>query len=103
MGAFLVMGGLGLALGLFLAFSADFLYVEMDMRYDTIMELLPQVNCGACGFPGCAGFTNGILEGKVNTLGLCKPGSKGEGLVDLREYLKNTPGPDGVAIDLPVK
>lgn len=103
MGAFLVMGGLGLALGLFLAFSADFLYVEMDMRYDTIMELLPQVNCGACGFPGCSGFTNGILEGKVNTLGLCKPGSKGEGLVDLREYLKNTPGPDGVAIDLPVK
>lgn len=103
MGAFLVMGGLGLALGLFLAFSADFLYVEMDMRYDTIMELLPQVNCGACGFPGCAGFTDGILTGKVNTLGLCKPGSRGEGLVDLREYLKNTPGPDGVSIDLPVK
>jgi electron transport complex protein RnfB len=103
MGAFLVMGGLGLALGLFLAFSADFLYVEMDMRYDTIMELLPQVNCGACGFPGCAGFTDGILTGKVSTLGLCKPGSRGEGLVDLREYLKNTPGPDGVVIDLPVK
>lgn len=103
MGAFVVMGGLGLALGLFLAFSADFLYVEMDMRYDTIMELLPQVNCGACGFPGCAGFTDGILTGKVNTLGLCKPGSRGEGLVDLREYLKNTPGPDGASIDLPVK
>jgi Na+-translocating ferredoxin:NAD+ oxidoreductase subunit B len=103
MASFAVMGGLGLLLGLLLAFASDLLYVEMDTRYDTIMELLPQVNCGACGFPGCAGFTNGILEGKVNTLGLCKPGSKGEGLVDLREYLKNTPGPDGNVIDLPVK
>jgi Na+-translocating ferredoxin:NAD+ oxidoreductase subunit B len=101
--AFLVMGGLGLVLGLFLAFSSEFLYVEMDTRYERIMELLPQVNCGACGFPGCSGFTDGILSGKVPTLGLCKPGSRGDGLVELHEYLKSTPGPDGNAINIPVK
>lgn len=97
-GAIAVLGGLGLLLGLILAVADKVFYVEPDLRYDRIMELLPQVNCGACGYPGCAGFTDGILEGEVKNLGDCKPGKKGPNMPILQQYLQETPGPDGEVI-----
>lgn len=97
-GAVAVLGGLGLLLGIGLAIADKVFYVEPDNRYDRIMELLPQVNCGACGYPGCAGFTDGILEGEVKELSLCKPGKKGENMETLKQYLEETPGPDGSTI-----
>ena len=98
--ALLILGGLGLVLGLGLAFASEAFYVEEDLRMEKLMELLPGVNCGACGYPGCAGFAEGILEGEVEKLTSCKPGAKGEGLPQIQTYLAETPGPEGDTINI---
>ena len=95
----LVLGGMGLLLGLGLAYAADVLKVEVDERIEKVIELLPGYNCGACGYPGCAGFGEAIVEGEVKELGLCKPG-KDEHYNGIIEYLKNTPGPDGSIVEV---
>ncbi|KFZ26682.1 MAG: Electron transport complex protein rnfB [Candidatus Izimaplasma bacterium HR2] len=97
MAAFITLGVMGLVLGLGLAFAADYLKVEIDERIQTITDLLPQYNCGACGFPGCAGFAEGIVEGTVEKLTDCKPG-KDEHYNPILEYIKDHPNPDGSLI-----
>lgn len=96
---FAVLGGLGLLLGLGLAYAAEIFKVEVDERIEKVIELLPGYNCGACGYPGCAGFGEGIVEGEVEKVSLCKPG-KDEHYNAIIEYLKNTPGPDGNTMDV---
>lgn len=96
---FLILGGLGLILGLGLAYAAEIFKVEIDERIEKVITLLPGYNCGACGYPGCAGFGEGIVEGEVKNVSLCKPG-KDEHYNAIIEYLKNTPGPDGKTIEV---
>ncbi len=100
MWAFIILGAIGLVLGLGLAIADEAFYVEEDNRLEKVIELLPGVNCGACGYPGCGGFAEGILAGEVEKLTNCKPGSKGDGLAQIQEYLKNTPGPEGDTINI---
>ena len=69
----------------------------IDERIQTINDLLPQYNCGACGFPGCAGFAEAIVEGEVEKLSDCKPG-KDEHYNTILEYIKDHPNPDGSLI-----
>lgn len=96
---FSVLGGLGLFLGLGLAYAADVFKVEIDIRIEKVTELLPGYNCGACGYPGCAGFSEGIVEGEVANVSDCKPG-KDEHYNAIIEYLKATPGPDGSIVEV---
>lgn len=41
------------------------LHVEEDPRIDAAHQLLPQSNCGACGFPGCLGLAEAMVEGSA--------------------------------------
>jgi RnfABCDGE-type electron transport complex B subunit len=41
------------------------LQVDEDPRIDAAHQLLPQTNCGACGFPGCLGFAEAMVAGSV--------------------------------------
>ncbi|MFQ5548744.1 MAG: RnfABCDGE type electron transport complex subunit B [Woeseia sp.] len=41
------------------------LHVEEDPRIDAAHQLLPQTNCGACGFPGCLGLAEAMVEGSA--------------------------------------
>jgi electron transport complex protein RnfB len=54
--AILSLGGIGLVAAVALGFAAKKFAVEVDPRELAILEVLPNVNCGACGYPGCAGF-----------------------------------------------
>lgn len=67
------MGGVGLVLALVLAVADKKLAVKEDPRVEKAIEVLPGVNCGACGFAGCAAFAAALVEGKVSPNG-CKPG-----------------------------
>jgi len=95
--ATITLAVLGLLLGLGLAFAADKLKVEVDERLTKVEELLPGYNCGACGYPGCSGFAEGIMEGEVDKLSNCKPG-KDTNYNAIIEYLKDHPNPDGSII-----
>jgi electron transport complex protein RnfB len=71
----LALGALGLLFGSGLAFAAKKFAVEVDPRVEAINALLPHANCGACGQPGCAGYADAIVAGRVPP-DKCTPGGK---------------------------
>ena len=71
--AIAVLGGLGLIFGLVLALAAKAFYVEEDPRLEQLCEALPGANCGGCGYPGCSGYAQAVLEGKA-PIGSCASG-----------------------------
>jgi len=50
------------------------MYVKVDERIANLQESLPGVNCGACGYPGCAGYAAALLSGECKKTNLCTPG-----------------------------
>lgn len=71
--AILMMSVLGLSLGLLLGVAGKFLHVEIDTRIEQITAMLPGLNCGACGYPGCAGLATALVDGDAKSPTLCKP------------------------------
>ncbi len=69
----ILLGGLTLIFGTFLVFSAEKFKVKKDERVEKIHEILPGIDCGACGAPGCAAFAQGVVEGTYGVNG-CKAG-----------------------------
>ena len=69
----LILGGCGVLAGVLLTAAAKVFYVEVDERVEKISEALPQANCGACGYAGCADYASAIVEKGAPT-NLCKPG-----------------------------
>jgi electron transport complex protein RnfB len=99
MAATITLAIMGLVLGLGLAFAAEIFHVEADKRLEEIEAMLPGYNCGACGYPGCSGFAEGIVNGEVDKLTMCKPG-KDEHYDPILEYIKDHPNPDGSLIQV---
>jgi Na+-translocating ferredoxin:NAD+ oxidoreductase RNF subunit RnfB len=69
----ILMGALGLVFGALLAYASIKFFVKTDDRVGRIRELLPGANCGGCGYPGCDGYANGIVNGGAKT-NLCAAG-----------------------------
>jgi len=65
---------LGSLFGLGLALAGKKLAVEKDPMIKAVEDIMPQTNCGACGFPGCAGYAVAIVEAGEE-ISLCPPGS----------------------------
>lgn len=61
--AIVALGGLTLVLASLLVVANARLRVEEDPRIDTVEELLPHTNCGACGYPGCRAFAEALVAG----------------------------------------
>ncbi len=59
--AALIIGSMGAALGIGLAYAAKVFAVEVDEKVVRVREVLPGANCGACGFPGCDGYANAVV------------------------------------------
>lgn len=74
--ASLMMLVLGAALGLLLAIAGKFLYVEVDTRVEQITAMLPGYNCGACGYAGCAGLAEALVNGDAKSPTQCKPSTE---------------------------
>ncbi len=71
----LILGILGLAMGLFLAYASKKFEVKKDPMVEKINDALPGVNCGACGYPGCMGYAEAIVEKGVE-INFCSPGGE---------------------------
>ena len=70
-----IIGGLGVLFGGLLAYAAKRFAVEEDPRVETVCDLLPGANCGACGFAGCSSAAEKIVAGEV-PVDSCIPGGK---------------------------
>ena len=71
--AIAILGGLGLIFGLVLAAASKLFYVETDPRLDQLNECLPGANCGGCGYAGCSGYAEAVLNGEA-PIGKCASG-----------------------------
>jgi electron transport complex protein RnfB len=58
------MGSLMLLLAAMLIAASRRFHVDEDPRIDTVETLLPGVNCGACGYPGCRQFAEALVGGQ---------------------------------------
>lgn len=63
--AVLILGGVGLVFGVFIAVANKRLWVWEDPRIDIVSQMLPNANCGACGLPGCRAFAEQAVAGNV--------------------------------------
>jgi len=61
-----VIGGLGLIFGSGLAIASKKLAVEKNEIIEEILSLLPGINCGGCGRPGCDAFAKALLSGDAS-------------------------------------
>jgi len=89
------VGLLGAAFGAILAYASKVFAVEVDPKVEKISGILPQANCGACGFPGCAGYANGIVSSGAE-INLCSPG--GKEVVDKIAEIMGVAAKDSVAM-----
>lgn len=81
-----IIGGLGLILGGLLGVANRYLKVETDPRIEELTQMLPGYNCGSCGFAGCKGLAEDMIQNGTS-ISSCKPCSK-EKQVKIMKYLE---------------
>lgn len=72
--AVISLGAIGLIAAVILYVASKKFAVYEDPRIARVNEVLPQANCGGCGYPGCTGFADacvkaGSLDGKFCPVG----------------------------------
>ncbi len=83
--AFLTVCAVFAVFGLVLGYSAIRFKVAGDPLADKIDALLPQTQCGQCGFPGCKPYAEAIARGEAD-INQCPPGGE-EGVKALADLL----------------
>ncbi|HEB98781.1 MAG TPA: electron transport complex subunit RsxB [Thiotrichales bacterium] len=73
--AVLAIGVLAGLFGLLLGWSAIRFHVEADPIVDQINAILPQTQCGQCGFAGCRPYAEAIAAGEAE-INRCPPGGE---------------------------
>ena len=86
-----VLGGFALIFGLLLGYTGVRFEVEAEPIIDKIDAILPQIQCGKCGYPGCRPYAEAISIG-VAEINQCPPGGR-NGMLALAELLKRDPKP----------
>lgn len=99
--AVLVLLAVGAILGGILGVANMYLVVEEDNRITEVTQMLPGANCGGCGYPGCAGFANALVDGEVTKVSACVVSNQ-ETREKVSQYLNETPGPDGTAVKVTI-
>ena len=72
--ALLSLLSLGLVFGALLGFASVKFKTEGDPIADQIESLLPQTQCGQCGYPGCRPYAEAIANG--DEINKCPPGGE---------------------------
>lgn len=90
--ALLVMTAIAIVLGAVLGYSAIKFRVEGNPLVDKIDAVLPQTQCGQCGYPGCKPYATAIADGEA--INKCPPGGE-EGIQKLADLLGVEPIPFG--------
>jgi Na+-translocating ferredoxin:NAD+ oxidoreductase RNF subunit RnfB len=68
-----ILGALGAILAFIVWFVARKFAIKVSPMLEEVLEKLPGANCGACGFAGCSGFAQAVVEGEAEPAA-CIPG-----------------------------
>lgn len=88
--ALIALGSLSAIFGAVLGFAAVKFKIEGDPLVEQIDELLPQTQCGQCGYPGCKPYAQAIANG--DSINKCPPG--GHTTIAALAKLLDLPTPD---------
>jgi len=89
--AIIAITSLAALFGLLLGFAAVRFRTEGDPVIEQVDQLLPQTQCGQCGFPGCRPYAEAIVAGEAD-INRCPPG--GEATIKmLADLLDRDPKP----------
>ena len=83
--AILIMALGAVILGAALGYASIKFKVEGNPLVEKIEAILPQTQCGQCGYPGCKPYAEAIAEGEAE-INLCPPGGQ-EGVAKLADLL----------------
>ena len=83
--AILIMALGAVVLGAALGYASIKFKVEGNPLVEKIDAILPQTQCGQCGYPGCRPYAEAIAEGEAD-INLCPPGGQ-EGVAKLADLL----------------
>jgi electron transport complex protein RnfB len=83
--AVLIMALGALVLGAALGFASVKFRIEGNPLVEKIDAILPQTQCGQCGFPGCLPYAEAIAAGQAE-INRCVPGGQ-EGVARLADLL----------------
>lgn len=72
--AIIALGVLALLFGGLLGFASIRFKVGADPIVDQIDAILPQTQCGQCGYPGCKPYAEAIANG--DAINKCPPGGE---------------------------
>ncbi|MDR9499526.1 MAG: electron transport complex subunit RsxB [Hydrogenovibrio sp.] len=87
--ALLVFLVLALFFGMLLGYAKIKFKVEGNPVADQIDSILPQTQCGQCGFPGCRPYAEALAEGN-SEVNLCVPGGH-EVMIQISEITHREP------------
>ncbi len=73
--AVIALVGLAVLFGAVLGFASEKFKVEGDPIVEQIDSILPQTQCGQCGYPGCRPYAQAIASGEAN-INRCPPGGQ---------------------------
>ncbi|MBO4351763.1 MAG: Fe-S cluster domain-containing protein [Proteobacteria bacterium] len=74
-----LLGSIGIFFGIGLAIAAHKFAVERNPKVEEVMEVLPQAQCGGCGYAGCEGYARAVVEDPNVPPNLCFPGKAAVG------------------------
>jgi Na+-translocating ferredoxin:NAD+ oxidoreductase subunit B len=69
------VAALAACFGLLLGYSAIRFHIEGDPVADQVDGLLPQTQCGQCGYPGCRPYAEAVAKGDEE-INKCVPGGE---------------------------
>jgi len=69
----LIMLSLGGAFAVVLLIASEKLKVEVDPKVEQIQQVLPNLDCGACGYAGCGSYAKAVAA-NPELIGRCAPG-----------------------------
>jgi len=72
--ALIALLGLGATFGAILGFASIRFRTEGNPLADQINQILPQTQCGQCGYPGCKPYATAIADG--DAINKCPPGGQ---------------------------
>ncbi|HIJ31443.1 MAG TPA: RnfABCDGE type electron transport complex subunit B, partial [Gammaproteobacteria bacterium] len=87
--AILAIGLLAASFGALLGYASIRYRVEGDPVVEQVDQLLPQTQCGQCGYPGCRPYAEAIANGDAE-INLCPPGGESV-MVALSDLLDREP------------
>lgn len=72
--AILIIGAMACAFGALLGYASVRFKVEGDPLAEQLDALLPQTQCGQCGYPGCKPYAEAVANGEA--INKCAPGGE---------------------------